>query len=250
MVINGKVRSLSKRKFCLECSPWGKHNTSKHPLIDSKTRYKQKFSRYSKKKRIKIHNIILETLGRKCEICGYSNSESFHAHHLVSESKSFGLSHSSSKSFAKLQVELKKCILVCGRCHMEIHSGLHEEFLQKRIKEKDIYNKFRTAIEEKRSKKKEQKTPQSQLNAFYAFRERRKQQCIKYLGNKCVVCGYNKCTRALGTHHRNSEIKEFALSVDNLTKKWETIERELKKCVLVCPNCHAEIHSGRILLKI
>ncbi len=63
-------------------------------------------------------------------------------------------------------------------------------------------------------------------------------------GSKCVICGYNKCQRALGFHHINPFQKEFDLSSRGLTRSWAKIEMEIKKCVLVCANCHAEIHDG------
>jgi len=63
-------------------------------------------------------------------------------------------------------------------------------------------------------------------------------------GNKCVVCGYNKCQRALSFHHLDASKKEFDLSSRGLTRSWKKIEEEIKKCVLVCANCHMEIHEG------
>jgi DNA replicative helicase MCM subunit Mcm2 (Cdc46/Mcm family) len=63
-------------------------------------------------------------------------------------------------------------------------------------------------------------------------------------GNKCVICGYNKCKRALSFHHIDSSKKEFDLSTRGLTRSWTRIEKEIKKCVLVCANCHMEIHEG------
>lgn len=63
-------------------------------------------------------------------------------------------------------------------------------------------------------------------------------------GNKCILCGYSKCKRALGFHHIDPSKKEFDLSSKGLTRSWKRIEKEIKKCVLVCANCHMEIHEG------
>ncbi len=65
-------------------------------------------------------------------------------------------------------------------------------------------------------------------------------------GNKCVICGYDKCQRALSFHHLDPSKKEFNLSAKGLTRSWEKIEKEIEKCVLVCANCHMEIHEGII----
>lgn len=69
-------------------------------------------------------------------------------------------------------------------------------------------------------------------------------------GNKCFVCGYDKCQRALSFHHIDPATKEFDLSTDGLTRSWKRIEKEIDKCVLVCANCHMEIHEGITVLPI
>jgi 5-methylcytosine-specific restriction endonuclease McrA len=65
-------------------------------------------------------------------------------------------------------------------------------------------------------------------------------------GNKCALCGYSRCQRALSFHHIDPSKKEFALSAKGLTRSWEKIEKEIEKCILVCANCHMEIHDGII----
>lgn len=67
-------------------------------------------------------------------------------------------------------------------------------------------------------------------------------------GSKCSICGYSKCLAALHFHHLDPKTKKFgineALKLKTETKitKEEIIE-EIKKCILVCSNCHFEIHS-------
>ena len=63
-------------------------------------------------------------------------------------------------------------------------------------------------------------------------------------GSKCMICGYNKCQRALSFHHIDPSKKEFDLSSRGVTRSWKKVEAEIKKCVLVCANCHMEIHDG------
>ena len=67
---------------------------------------------------------------------------------------------------------------------------------------------------------------------------------ISYGGGKCVLCGYNKCIQALEFHHINSKDKEFGISAKGYTRSWEKVKNELKKCILVCANCHREAHEG------
>lgn len=70
-----------------------------------------------------------------------------------------------------------------------------------------------------------------------------KQWSLEVKGEKCSICGYNKCIEALEFHHLDPLEKEFSLSDRNLVLDWEIIKKELDKCILICANCHREIHS-------
>ena len=58
------------------------------------------------------------------------------------------------------------------------------------------------------------------------------------------MCGYDRCQWALDFHHLDPSQKEFGISMDGITRSWERVQKELDKCVLVCSNCHREIHAG------
>ncbi len=75
-------------------------------------------------------------------------------------------------------------------------------------------------------------------------RKRLREIAREYKGGKCQICGYNKCSRALNFHHIDPSKKNFGLSERGLTKSWEKIQEEIKKCILVCANCHMELHEG------
>ncbi len=77
-------------------------------------------------------------------------------------------------------------------------------------------------------------------------RRKLKGLAIQYKGGKCMFCGYLRCSGALDFHHLDESEKSFGLSVRGLTRSWEKIKDELDKCVLVCANCHREIHAGVI----
>ena len=67
-------------------------------------------------------------------------------------------------------------------------------------------------------------------------------RCLEYKGGKCELCGYNKSIRALSFHHLDPTKKDFGIS-GNHGRKWEVIKQELDKCILVCHNCHDELHE-------
>lgn len=71
-----------------------------------------------------------------------------------------------------------------------------------------------------------------------------KQWALDYKGNKCKYCNYDKCIEALEFHHIDPNEKDFSISDRDIKLDWEEIKKELDKCVLVCSNCHREIHAG------
>lgn len=73
-----------------------------------------------------------------------------------------------------------------------------------------------------------------------------KQKCVDYKGGKCCKCGYNKYTGALEFHHLDPKEKDFNISKSRLSKWSNKITSELDKCILVCSNCHKEIHGNII----
>lgn len=69
-----------------------------------------------------------------------------------------------------------------------------------------------------------------------------KEQAVAYLGGKCICCGYDKCSAAFDMHHIDDRTKDFNISD---RRAWnEALRLELDKCVLLCANCHREVHAG------
>lgn len=67
---------------------------------------------------------------------------------------------------------------------------------------------------------------------------------------ECCVCGYIRYKGALEFHHTKPETKLFEIA-DTVYKKRksvtdEMLEEEIKKCVVLCSNCHREYHAGMI----
>ena len=76
------------------------------------------------------------------------------------------------------------------------------------------------------------------------FVKRRKENLIKVFDSKCCICGFDKWQSALEFHHVNPEEKDFSLTTNSTTKAIEKQLAEMKKCILVCSNCHRGIHSN------
>lgn len=63
-----------------------------------------------------------------------------------------------------------------------------------------------------------------------------KKLALLFLGIICKQCGSNN---KLEFDHINSESKSFRIT-NNLTRKWESLQKELEKCQLLCKQCHID----------
>ena len=83
------------------------------------------------------------------------------------------------------------------------------------------------------------------------LKRKREQNIVNWLkeykkGIICEVCG-EKHPCCLDFHHNNLKEKDNTVS-DLVAKGYgrDTILREMKKCMVLCKNCHAKIHDRRI----
>ena len=217
--IDGKVPILHRRRFCLSCSPFGAHNTSKTPPGDleanelaahRRRRRSQSTYRSQKKRRSELKIELITERGGRCADCGYSGSTSaLEFHHRDPSSKHFAIS-SASASTARVRTEAAKCDLVCANCHRARHAAARS----------------------------------AGGGPVVEARRRTKQRAVELLGGRCEGCGQVVPVAAFEFHHRDAATKEFAISADGVPRRWERIVAELGKCVLVCANCHREVHAG------
>ena len=95
------------------------------------------------------------------------------------------------------------------------------------------------------------KTPEQEQEERVTYKEV-KIELIKKSGGKCFLCGYNRSWAALHFHHRERHEKTASVSAllgryimaneGNGKQRYLTLlEDEVKKCILLCSNCHVEI---------
>jgi len=91
-----------------------------------------------------------------------------------------------------------------------------------------------------------------QHQSYSAQKERglqRKIDLFKIAGGKCTKCGYKKNLSSLSFHHLEPKTKEFKLDVRSLSNRTiNSIMKEFRKCILLCHNCHAEVHNPELEL--
>lgn len=150
VIIDGKIRNLKSRKYCLKCSPFGQHNTSllekvknieyesntlicincgrEYILIRGKKVGHTLTTCNSCVQKIRYHALkkrAVNFLGGKCIVCDYKKDmAALEFHHVDPLQKEFGIGSGRNTPWGKLQIELNKCVLLCCRCHREVHSGI------------------------------------------------------------------------------------------------------------------------------
>lgn len=154
VVLAGKTHMLNKRRFCLECSPFGGKNRRDisdgieqvcslcNEFLTEANAYKRKnrwgFFSYCKschnkrqKERLrKFKQQCVEYKGGKCKICGYCRClAALDFHHSDPSQKEFQISHGRFCVFGeKVKLELDKCDLLCANCHRESHAEQDDFF--------------------------------------------------------------------------------------------------------------------------
>jgi hypothetical protein len=144
IVIEGRCHNLQRRKYCLNCSPFGAHNTRQLFLDkrgvksyqctlcgkDTTARMQRRCqSCCTKIRRYLAKSAAVKLLGGKCNRCGWEGHlAAYEFHHLDPKQKEFSLGSVSNKKWEIILNELSKCELLCSNCHRIEHSD-HSETL-------------------------------------------------------------------------------------------------------------------------
>lgn len=67
-----------------------------------------------------------------------------------------------------------------------------------------------------------------------------KAKALALFNNKCYICEGTFHPAAMDFHHTTNDKKANITSI--LWNNWDKIEIELKKCILLCANCHRTYH--------
>lgn len=152
-LINGEGKRLGARKYCLKCSPYGRHNT--RPIVKEQRLIckcgETDRSMFYRVGRIgstckRCMNLLVAKrqkdtlfkakmlLGGRCMACGFDRwLASLDFHHLCPSEKDPNFRTLSGWKWERVVSELKKCILLCSNCHRALH--LNFEVFEERIKE-------------------------------------------------------------------------------------------------------------------
>ncbi len=150
--LEGNKRNLQRRKYCLECSPFGSHNTRKlflqkqQPQVyqcslcgkDTSSRMRRRCqSCCTKIRRYLAKSAAVKYLGGKCQRCGWQGHlAAYEFHHIDPSRKDFALGNVSHKRWELILNELKKCELLCSNCHRIEHCKHDDLLIQEAAKYK------------------------------------------------------------------------------------------------------------------
>jgi predicted HNH restriction endonuclease len=131
-------------------------------------------------------------------------------HHRDPATKDFAIGGFSG-SLKRLVSEALKCDLICANCH-----------------------RIRHALEDAKL----EGSPQVE------HRRNTKTRAVGMFGATCYGCAAEFASPIFEFHHRSAETKEFGVASEGLNRRWQKVVAELAKCVMLCANCHREVHAG------
>jgi formate-dependent nitrite reductase cytochrome c552 subunit len=197
------------------------HNTSKSPVaIDTpqqlaehrRRKRNAKTYRSLKKRRSRRKLELVTAAGSACVDCGYATClAALEFHHRDATTKDFGVG-SFSGSLERLRAEAVKCDLLCANCHRRRHA-----------------QEDRALID---------------MKPAAVSRRRTKLRAVERFGGVCHGCDNSFPPQLFEFHHWSAREKSFGIATKGIARSWEKIVAELDKCVMLCANCHREVHAG------
>jgi formate-dependent nitrite reductase cytochrome c552 subunit len=149
--------------------------------------------------------------GGRCSDCAYSGpAAAFDFHHRDPASKRFGIG-TFNGTWNALLAEAETCDMLCANCHRVRHAA------------EDVASKGGAVVD---------------------YRRRSKVRAVEHMGGRCFGCERIGPPALFDFHHMDAKDKQFGIGQDGISRTWEKVVAELEKCVMLCANCHREVHAG------
>jgi hypothetical protein len=177
---------------------------------------KKKYYACSRSRRLNLANKLSEYKSHlSCLYCGKKHPACIDFHHNGDEQKIDTVVNIlvNTKSWDKVINEIKKCDAVCANCHRKLH---------KREKKNQRYleDTSNVGMQHKREI----------IRWFYDYKS----------ALKCEVCGENEPC-CIDFHHEREKTMSIGRFASRGHSKDKILE-EIKKCKVLCANCHRELH--------
>ncbi len=202
----------NKNKAAVRAKEWSEKNPERTIVIKQRYYAKNK-ELVIERNRIRRQNLkkqCIEYLGEKCVKCGLKNDcpDIYCFHHKDPTQKDFAISSRRHK-FESMVTELDKCDLLCQNCHRKVHTSYYDD-----------------------------------NNRYQRYRRRRKEKAADLFNGQCTDCKLQDDPCIYDFHHLDSSQKDFSFREG---RPWEDTKKELKKCVMLCVNCHKRRHANKPL---
>lgn len=204
-------------------------------------------NRATRAARVALKQRMVDYKGGRCRSCGFDGSlAALTFHHRDPAEKVLRFAGS-------LRAELDKCDLLCRNCHFEVHARDERFGLRKpaRRSHHDFGKVCRCALCGREYRHDWRKGHTRRMcnscrsnRGGRAARASLKKRLVERAGGRCHLCGYSRCLQALCFHHIDESSKRFDFAGSHL-RSWRSLTAELEKCLLLCQNCHAEVHDER-----
>lgn len=166
-----------------------------------------------------------KTESPKCTVCGDTNPDNFYKKNRVKKRVD-----GSIYTWVGWYSKCKKCTYSRNK---ELAAGKYDEYYAQ-------YRKVNKEHINSRTREWYRKTKQLWIDIL-----------AKHVELKCSVadCGYSKNFAVLDFHHTDRSIKDRDFNFNEHFKKAPTktnvqaVLNELSKCIVLCSNCHRELHS-------
>lgn len=192
---------------------WADPVYRKRDLEASAKRRKEKGPQDLRRARARLQTIVDEWKSQGCVDCGYGDIRAIDPDHRPGEVKAGHLSRlvTLCASAARIREELAKCDPRCVRCHRQV---THQQ----------RFSKNRRA----------DRNPPSWQRRIDMQDEN---DAIK-LRRGCADCGWRGWARGLDWDHvRGPKVATIAILIGKI-RPWSEVLAEMKKCEVVCANCH------------
>jgi transposase/5-methylcytosine-specific restriction endonuclease McrA len=111
------------------------------------------------------------------------------------------------------------------------------------LKEATVVCPLHGAVEHVLDKRGSYRCRRCRADAVVRRRRKVKETLVAEAGGCCQLCGYERCVAALQFHHLDPRTKAFGVARRG-AHSIEKLRLEVRKCVLLCSNCHAEVEDG------
>lgn len=174
---------------------------------------------------------IVQAMGGCCQICNYNNCyQALEIHHIQPDMKDINFSKliSNPRKWEEIKEELKKCILLCCRCHREVHFG-HVEIPQNYNSFDESKIEFFISLCKVCNKK------------IHYMNKTCSPNCSAKLANKAIQWESVNLEEELKNNTLSKLSEKYSVSINAIKKRIKKMNIDLKSIQIKYPEIHKKL---------